>query len=57
MLMNTLKPYYVVKTTPTYSFIMKNIAESYTLPKIIYTRCVTKNANPIIKQLTMNDNS
>ena len=27
--MNTIKPYYVVKTTLTYTFFMENIAESY----------------------------
>ena len=33
MLMNTIKPYYVVKTTLTYTFFMKNIAESYPPPQ------------------------
>ena len=30
--MNTIKPYYIVKTTLTYTFFMTNIAESYPPP-------------------------
>ena len=33
MFMNTIKPYYIVKTTLTYTFFMRNIAESYPPPK------------------------
>ena len=33
--MNTIKPYHVVKTTLTYTFFMKNIAESPPPPKKI----------------------
>ena len=33
MLMNIIKPYYIVKTTLTYTFFMTNIAESYPPPK------------------------
>ena len=32
MLINTIKPYYIVKTTLTYTFFMTNIAESYPPP-------------------------
>ena len=30
--MNIIKPYYIVKTTLTYTFFMTNIAESYPPP-------------------------
>ena len=33
MLMNTIKPYYIVKTTLTYTFFMTYIAESPPTPR------------------------